>query len=672
MVTVTPPASRNAPCPCGSGQRYKYCHGKIGAPTTARVPANGAAPLDAEALFRLGNACRERGDLPQALDHYLRASESAPANAALLNNIGLVHGALGNVSEAADFFARALSAEPHHAAALANLAQNYYQRKRDAEALALFDRLIAAQQVTVAAIWANRGVCLARLGDFAAATKSFERAIVLEPDSLGVRLDAGNAYVKLEQPEPALAHFAAALRIDPACRVADVGSIALKQQLALWDGFAAHRARILHVAEGIDDEPTQYLSPFAMLTLTDDPALQLRAARSATRHATAHVSRASFPARRRSGTRLRLGFVSSDFRNHPVGRLIVGLLERLDRGSSEAFVYSVGPERSGAITTRIVRAADRFVPLGFASSDALAQSIRDDAIDVLFDLSGYSGLQLLETFAQRPAGMQVNFLGYTGTLGCNAYDYIIADSYCIPTAAECGYTERVLRVDPCYLSSDSSREILAEPLLRTSYGLPDDARVLCCFAPVYKILPDFLDGLQPIMTTHADAVLWLRHAEADVAGRIRAEAQARGIGARQIIFAPSEATARYLARFRLADLFIDTFPFGAHTTVNDALFAGLPVLAVAGRSFASRASASQVRAAGLSDFVAESVAEQFTRLRALLEEPRLLAEGRRRLQHGAAGAALFDLDRYARTFERVIRAAWDAHASEPLIRNAAS
>jgi protein O-GlcNAc transferase len=324
-------------------------------------------------------------------------------------------------------------------------------------------------------------------------------------------------------------------------------------------------------------------------------------------------------------------------------------------------VYSVGPERSGAIATRIECAADRFVQLGFASSDALDQSIRDDAIDVLFDLNGYSESQLLDALARRPATMQVNFLGYTGTLGCSAYDYILADSYCITEAAESWYTERVLRVDPCYLPSDSSREISAEPLRRASYGLPDNALVLCCFAPVYKILPDFLDGLQPILGTRADVVLWLRHAEADVARRIRAEAQARGIAAQQIVFAPPDATARYLARFRLADLFIDTFPFGAHTTVNDALFAGLPVLAVAGRSFASRASASQVRAAGLPDFVSESVPEHFTKLRALLDEPQLLAEGARRLRSGAANAALFDLDRYARTFERVIREAWDAH-----------
>lgn len=671
-MTVAPPASRNAPCPCGSGQRYKYCHGRIDAPAAASLPTAPAASLDAEALFRLGNACRERGESTQALEHYRRALDSAPANAALLNNIGLVHESLGDASEAADFFARALAAEPRHPAALANLAQNYYRQKRDVEALAIFDRLIAAHPGTVAAIWANRGVCLARMGDFGAAAASFERAIVLEPDSLGVRLDAGNAYVRLEQPEPALAQFEAALSIDPACRVAEIGSIALKQQLVLWDGFAAQRDRILHIARGIDDEPAQYLSPFAMLILTDDPALQLRAARSATRHATAQVSPLSSPARRQHGARLRLGFVSSDFRDHPVGRLIVGLLEHLDRESSEAFVYSVGPERSGAINARIARAADRFAHLGFGSGDALARSIRGDAVDVLFDLNGYSELQLLEAFARRPAGMQVNFLGYTGTLGCSAYDYILADRYCIPAEAEGWYAERVLRVDPCYLPSDSSREISAEPLHRASYGLPDNARVLCCFAPAYKILPDFLDGLQPILRSHTDAVLWLRHAEADVAVRIRAEAQARGIAARQIVFAPTDATARYLARFRLADLFIDTFPFGAHTTVNDALFAGLPVLAVAGRSFASRASASQVHAAGLPDFVSESVAEHFTKLRALLEEPRLVAEGRRRLQSGAANAVLFDLDRYARTFERVVREAWDAHPSGHVIRNAAS
>jgi len=172
MVTVTPPASRNAACPCGSGQRYKNCHGKIDAPE-APVAANAAATLDAERLFRLGNAFRERGNLAQALDHYLRALDSAPANTALLNNIGLVHESLGNASEAADLFARALAVEARHPAALANLAQNYYGQKRDAEAVALFDRLIAAHPVTVAAIWANRGVCLARMGEFAAAAARY-------------------------------------------------------------------------------------------------------------------------------------------------------------------------------------------------------------------------------------------------------------------------------------------------------------------------------------------------------------------------------------------------------------------------------------------------------------------------------------------------------------------
>jgi predicted O-linked N-acetylglucosamine transferase (SPINDLY family) len=539
-VTEVPSASRNALCPCGSGRRYKHCHGAIGAPIAAPAADEGDARPDAEALFRLGNGCRDRGDLNGALEHYLRALPSAPGNAALLNNIGLVHGALGDTEMAADFFARALAVQPNYPAALANLAQNYYQRRRDAEAVALFDQLIAAQPVTVAAIWANRGVCLARMGDSAAAAESFERALALEPDRLGVRLDAGNAYLKLEAFEAALRHFDAAHRLEPHCRFADSSAVALMQYLARWDDFARRREHLLEVAQRIDREPDEYLSPLGILSLTDNPVLQLQAARSATRHAVPHRPPAPRIAARRGGARLRLGFVSSDFRNHPVGRLVVGLLERLDRRPSR---YSCTPSApSGRTPSRRESrtAPDHFVHVGWGYREALGRRVRDDAIDVLFDLNGYTGLQLLEALARRPAPMQVNFLGYTGTLGCSAYDYILADSYCIPPAAERWYEERVLRVDPCYLPSDPARELAAVPLRRAEYGLPDDALVLCCFAPVYKIVPDFLDGLQSILEDHPAAVLWLRHAEADVAARLRAEAHARGIGQRQLVFAPHE------------------------------------------------------------------------------------------------------------------------------------
>ena len=664
-MSITPPASRNAPCPCGSGLRYKSCHGNLGASGAAVAPAAGTpdASADAESLYRLGNACRERGELRTALEHYRRALELSPGNAALQNNIGLTLLSLGNADEAAPFFERALAIEPSHPAALANLAQHYYQQKRDAEAVSLFDRFIALRPVTVAAIWANRGVCLMRLGDFAAAAKSFEQAILLEPDNLRVRLDAAGAYVSCEEPGPALVQFTAARRIDPACRFADISAIGLKQRLILWKGHATHRDRVLEIARGIDAEPTQHLAPFETMTLTDDPAVHVAAARSATRHAAPQVARAAPAALHPRGTRLKLGFVSSDFRNHPVGRLLVGLLERLNRRSFEIVTYAFGPERAGPIATRIARASDHFIYAGWRLGADLAHRIRDDAVDVLFDLNGYTGSHLIETFSRRPAAVQVNFLGFTGTLGCSAYDFIVADSYCIPAEEERWYAERVLRVDPCYLSSDTTQEMSKEPLDRSMYGLPSGAPVLCCFAPVYKFQPDFFDGLAPILRRHADAVLWLRHVEPDVAARFRAEAMARGIGERQIVFAPTDATPRYLARFSLADVFVDTFPFGAHTTVNDALAAGLPVLAAAGRSFASRASASQVRAAGLPDFVSDGLAEHFAKLDGLLESPRRMTEAANRLAQNRATAPLFDLDGYARAFERAVESAWTAAAA---------
>jgi predicted O-linked N-acetylglucosamine transferase (SPINDLY family) len=294
-----------------------------------------------------------------------------------------------------------------------------------------------------------------------------------------------------------------------------------------------------------------------------------------------------------------------------------------------------------------------------ASGDAVTR-IREDRIAIAFDLTGHTEHARPDIFAARSAPVQINFLGHAGTLGAAYYDYIVTDPTTTPPSEQKHFTEKFVYVSQCYVPSDTRRGI-GEPPTRAEYGLPSAAFVFCTQAAPYKILPGMFEVWMRLVADVGDSVLWLRPMHAVAAGNLRATAQRRGIAAERLVFAPQEPSPRYLARFRLADLYLDTYPFGSHTTVNDALFAGLPVLALAGRSMAARASASQVRAAGLPELVANSHEEYGSIALGLARDRPRLAALTARLRSERASAPLFDMQRYAREFEDGLMRIWRQH-----------
>jgi len=295
---------------------------------------------------------------------------------------------------------------------------------------------------------------------------------------------------------------------------------------------------------------------------------------------------------------------------------------------------------------------DRCVPLATADAAAAAARVRADGIDVLLDLNGFSGGEALRVFAARPARCQVNFLGYTGTLGASCYDGIVADGYCIPAGAEADYVEQPWRVDPCYLPSDSGREVAGTPT-RERYALPADAFVLLAQAALYKVSPALFACWMALLRDAPRAVLWMRHASPATMARVRDRAEAAGVTPSRIVFAPAEPVPAYLARLALADAMLDTTPFGAHTTVNDALYMGVPVVTLAGRSFAGRASGSQCSAAGLPDLVAADLAAYEALAARLLADAGWHADCRARAGI-ARTRALFDMRAYAERFSALL------------------
>ena len=351
--------------------------------------------------------------------------------------------------------------------------------------------------------------------------------------------------------------------------------------------------------------------PFPVQTISDDPALD----RSLTLRWTAHEFLPASPlrpARRSEPGKLRIGFLSPDFHSHPVGRLVVGLIERLDRNRFEVCAFSTEKEVDDAIQSRIRRACDRFRSFPVVDAREVAEAIRADRIDVLIDLTGHTAGANLSTLSLRPAPVQVNYLGYTGTLGSPAVDWIVADPYCIPPDLADAYVERPLYLEPCYMPRCGDHADDDVSISRSDYGLPEHALVYAAMSAAYKILPERFDAWMEILRAVPGSILWMRTMAGVAARRLRLRAASLGVDPVRLQIARNEPVPRYLARYRLADLYLDTWPFGSHTTVNDALSAGLPVLAQAGRTFASRASASQVIAAGLPELVANGLQATWT------------------------------------------------------------
>jgi len=360
----------------------------------------------------------------------------------------------------------------------------------------------------------------------------------------------------------------------------------------------------------------------------------------------------------RERRRLRIGYVSSDFRAHAVGFLTSELLEVHDRQRVEVFAYYCGIKPEDETKARIRGIVDHWTDISDLSDHQAARRIVEDGIDILVDLNGYSKDGRTKLFTLRPAPIIVNWLGYPGTMGSPYHHYIIADDYIIPPSHEIYYTEKVLRL-PCYQSNDRKRLIAAERPSRREAGLPEDGTVYCSFNATQKITSTVFAHWMTILSRVPDSVLWFLSGAADTEERLRQLATRLGVARERLIFAGRVPNHEHLARFPLADLLLDTFPYGSHTTASDAMWMGVPVLTVSGRGFASRVCASLVHAAGLGDMVCDNFDDYVESAVALGRDKVKLQGYKNRLVANRDRCTLFDTDLLARKLEALYFEMWD-------------
>jgi len=402
------------------------------------------------------------------------------------------------------------------------------------------------------------------------------------------------------------------------------------------------------------------ISPLSLAAYTDDPMLQLATSWVYNRDIgdPAEIfehDRKDRAARRQP--RLKIGYVSSDLREHAIGFLMAELFELHDRSKVEVFAYYCGVPSSDAINARIKASMEHWVDISGMDDATAARRIAEDGIDILVDVNGYTRDARTKAFAMRPAPVQVNWLGFPGTMASPYHQYIIADDWIIPEGAEIYYSEKVVRL-PCYQPNDRKRIVAPVGQTRAEAGLPDDAVVFCCFNGTQKISRFTFERWLTILERVPNSVLWLLDRNPATNERLRDFAAQRGIARERLVFAPKLANPYHLARYPLADLFLDTLPYGAHTTASDALWMGVPILTLSGRGFASRVCGSLARSAGLSDLICDS-AEGYVELAVRLgNNPAELAGFKTRLEENRNTCVLFDMDLLASRLEALYEDMW--------------
>ncbi len=627
----------------------------------ARLERIAAARLEtrhAEALFDLGNAFADRGDARAAARAFEAALRLVPGHPGVLINLGVQLDNAGELARAERCYREVLQRRPREVPALANLAALLFRQKRFAQALEVYERLLAEAPHAPAEIWNNRGVCQRHVRDHAGAMLSFRRALELAPESPQILGNLGLLECEQRNYEDARPLLERSHALDSS-RVQIAGQLLdLDLQFADWRDFERQRDALIENVAALGDHPGQAVSPFAFMSICDSPDLQLAAARSFAWPEDADLRSAAPPFDVAAAPRLRLGFVSTAFHEHPVPRLIVDVLERIDRNRFDVYAYALGSGAADAMRARIASLATQFRETQGMTTPAIVDRIRADRISVLFDLAGQTDFARPELFAGRAAPLQINYLGYAGTLGAPYYDYIVTDTYATPPAEQACFDERFWYVGECYLPCDPLRPMAHPPTSREEYGLPGDAFVFVSQAAPYKILPSMFGVWMRLLQQTPGSVLWLRPMRALTEANLRAEARARDVDPARLLFAPGEPLPRYLARYRLADVYLDTHPFGSHTSVNDALYVGLPVVTLAGRSMASRASASQLRAVGLSELIAGSPSEYEAIALALSRDAERLGSLKARLSGEARASPLFDMADYTRRFEEGLLRIW--------------
>jgi protein O-GlcNAc transferase len=551
---------------------------------------------------------------PEVRKAYFSTPEGVEQLIAMGDALGVYR---SNFSGAADLYQLAIESLPEHTILINNLAVTQFNQ-------AVFDK----------------------------AVENLRKLLVLDPTNAQARTNLGVSLIMQDQSEEAIEEFKTVLQHDPQFLAAAGWMIGEKNRICSWEGIVELRQKVANLLDRPGSK--QSVNSFILLSNYDDPVKFLEWSRINSRENFANLGLQSAPAlgAGREHERIRVGYFSVDFRNHPVAHLTAPLYGMHDRSKFEVWAYSYGPDDKHPVRQRIKEGVEHFVNMEGYSLQSMVERIRNDEIDILVDLSGNTRGSKIQVLGHRPAPVQVHWLGFIGSMGSQYYDYTIVDSFVAPDGADQYYDEKLVRMPDCFQINDTARPQTLTPLTRSECCLPEGAFVFADFNQSFKIQPEIFAAWVRILKAVPNSVLWLADGHHSYIKNIRAEWAKAGLDANRLVIAPRVSVDQYLAQYQLVDLFLDVFPYTSGTTASDALWAGCPLLALVGKTMVARMAGSLVKAAGLPELLTYSVDEYIERAVHYAMHPAELAVLRQRLVDQRLNVPLFDTQKFVQHLER--------------------
>jgi len=587
----------------------------------------------------------QQGNAGEALAMLEPLVAEAPGDADLRAHYGMALSDVGRHQEALSEFDRALALHPGNALALLFRGNLLAEAGLFPQALESYDRLLQLAPRYDEA-WFRRGATLWQMDRSEDALASFAKALDCNPGRFSAAFNSGTALLKLERYDEAFTAFETARALSPDHPYVLgglLGAVLGGCDLRHWPNFQAQAVDAVRANKAV-------IAPLEFLPFCDDGALRRRCSEAFVADRVPHAGAPLWIGTQYGHDRIRLAYLSADFRQHATADLIAGLIERHDRTRFEVGAISFSRNDGSAMRARLIEAFDWFEEVGLKSDAEVAQWLKDRQIDIAVDLKGHTEESRPGILAHRPCPVQAGYLGYPGTIGAPWLDYILADARVLPLDQKAFYSENIVHLPHCYQVNDDTRAIGVTPE-RIEAGLPERGFVFCCFNASWKLTPAMFALWMRLLAAVPESILWLLDDNAAAKRNLAQAARDQGIDPARLVFAPRMASAAHLARHRLADLFLDTLPYNAHTTASDALWTGLPVLTCLGSQFDGRVAASLLETVGLPELVTHTLQDYEALALALARDPARLGNLRARLQENRLTSPLYDTGRFARALE---------------------
>ncbi len=632
--------------------------GKINESLNSFNKAISLRPHYPEAYNNLGLIFRDQGKINESLNSFKEAINLKEDYAEAHYNLGISLQKLEILNKAIKSYELAINFKPDYAEAYNNIGVIFQSQGKFDQALTIIKKAIAFNSNFPEAFY-NAGVALRELGDINEAILYYNRAIKLKQNYKEAHYNLGIAFQELGKLDESIKSLRNAVLSDPYFEKAKSQILYQSANICDWNEIEINKKLIENIGMS-----KQYVSPFTILSLHDSPQSHKLRSEVYAKAKYINIQSHKFIKPLKKTEQIRIGYFSADFHNHATMYLIARIFELHNKDKFKIFAYSYGPNINDEMRRRLIKSVSYFRDVRLKTDHDIALLARNDKIDIAVDLKGYTKDGRTGIFAYRAAPIQINYLGYPGTLGTNFIDYIIADHTVIPEPNRNSFTEKIIFMPNSYQPNDNTREISKKKITKTAMNLPEKGFIFCCFNNNYKILSKEFSIWMRILNKVQDSVLWLLKTNEFAEYNLKKEAEKRGVNQNRLIFAKNVEQSDHLARHKLADLFLDTFNYNAHTTTSDALWSGLPVVTKLGKSFQSRVAGSLLQAIELSELITENEIDYESLILELATSSEKLIKINEKLKKNRLLMPLFNSEQYTKNLEKGFEIAYQKYFNQ--------